>query len=469
MSATNYDVRIILGILVVSILVIFFFFKFAKNWQESLLVLFLLGGTTVYSGIGIAQDAVDKTYIPIFFIFMIFEGIGLFLGFKVFRPKEEPTSFFTPLARSNKIMNAIAILYWGIIVIFLVYPTNHLLDFFTFSVKTDISGVFETRAAKRTNSIVYVLGLLSTMLSVFYYMFLASKSKRVIISLLLLEDYCFIITNGYIGRTELMMLLIRIILVLVIFAPIQFNVDHSIKKEQDDRNDQGDSDNEASNTEKNKLRRLLFLSLILMGGFFLFVPFLVSYQFTRKGIDYAETDYLASLQFIFENEVYYPIFYETTESLKGFIITPLQYLYWFLTLPIPKELVSLPKSIAINNIVSEELTGIFMGESNYVILLISLLGEGILLWGKYLCFIHGLFIGFVWGSIGSCISRYKELVIFQIFFITKTFNMIRGGSQGSISFMVNCFIPFFVISFVSYTLFYKKRLLLNSKPETIRG
>ena len=465
MSATNYDVRIILGIIVVSIFIISFFFKFAKNWQESLLVLFLLGGTTVYSGIGIAQDVVDKTYIPIFFIFMIFEGIGLFLGFKVFKPKGEPTDIFTPLARSNKIMNAAAILYWAIIVFLLVYPTNHLFDFFTFSIKTDISGVFETRAAKRTNSIVYVLGLFSTILSVFYYMFLASKTKKIIIPLLLLEDYCFTVTNGYIGRTELMMLLIRITLVLIIFDPIRYNVNHSVKKELDDRNDHNEK---ASNTDRNKLRRLLFLFLFLLVGFFLFVPFLVSYQFTRKGGEYTETGYLAYLQFIFENEVFYPIFYENTESLKGIIITPLQYLYWFLTLPFPKELVSLPKSIAINNIVSEELTGVLMGESNYVILLISLLGEGILLWGKYLCFIHGLFVGFVWGSIGSYISRYKELVIFQIFFITKTFNMIRGGSQGSISFMVNCFIPFFVISFVLYNLFYKKRLVLNSKPETIQ-
>ena len=80
------------------------------------------------------------------------------------------------------------------------------------------------------------------------------------------------------------------------------------------------------------------------------------------------------------------------------------------------------------------------------------MGEGILLWGKSFCLIHALFLGTVWGAINSFLTKHRELFVFQILFIARTLNMVRGGTQGSMATIINGIIPFVVICYVIFNI-----------------
>lgn len=444
MLNNNYEMNIIIIILLIALVSILFFVSKAKKWQEKIVIIFLLGGTAIYGGIGISMTSVDNSYILSFASFIICEGVGLMLGHKMFETDLiDRRNFITDIASSKDLISFFAIIYWLIILILLVYPTNHIKDLF--SIRIDLNGVIASRIAKRSDVVLYVLGLLSKIASPFYCIFLSKQRNKIIIVFLLLEAYINTAIDGYIGRTAIMMLLIEVILVTFLIN----NAEKSYKKHiifnlPRIKTVRKGSDINTQNTYRIKKAILIFLI-----GFIVAIPFLVSYQYSRQGKSYVGGGFTEAFLFLADSEINYPQYYEACENLKGQVISPLEYLYWFITLPIPKELFSLPGTTSITYTFSSIIRGISFGETGFSVLLTSLLGEGIMIWGKHLCFIHGIFIGLVWGAINSFLTENKELYLYQILFIARTLNMVRGGTQGSISTIINGIIPFVVICFVT--------------------
>lgn len=456
MMNITYEMPIFYLILVLGIAITIYFTSKAEEWQSKLINAFLLVGTTVYSGLGISSRSVDNSYIVFFILFLVFEGMGLKIGESVMRQKGEShhSNAIEIIASTSILITTLAILYWGIIVFLLVYPDNHLGSLF--SVRLDISGVFENRIAKRTNSIVYMLGLVSMLILPFYSMYLAKQSKAKIVCLLFLETYLKTVTDGYIGRTSLMVLIVEIVIILMIINTTQDRRKRVIFRFGNIKI--GNNKNSEEPRESNK--RLNRALVIVIVGFIIAIPFLASYQFTRQGKTFNETGFLGAFKVLLDSEINYPMHYAQAEYLIGSVITPLEYLYWLITLPIPKEIISLPSAISINTEFSSILTGIGYGGRGFSISLVSLMGEGILLWGKYFCFFHGFTLGFLWGVMNGYLSRHKELLIFQIIFIAKTLNMVRGGSQGSIAAMGNSIIPFIIVVYVVHNISKHKRAVV---------
>ncbi len=445
----SYDIRIIALILIIAIVEIIVYVSNAKKWQEKLVIILLLGGTTIYSGIGISMPSVDKSYILIFALFLLFEGFGLHLGHHIFKEKEEQQlDYISYISNSKYLISAMAIIYWIITLILLVYPENHLSSLF--SIRLDITGVIESRISKRTNLVVYTLGLLSKIISPFYCIYLSKQRKSKIIILLLLEAYINTAIDGYIGRTAIMMLLVEVILILLLINSSEKNRKKKYKitlgKHDLTRTGKDKSENQK-NTGRVKQALVVFAV-----GFVIAIPFLVSYQFTRHGQSYSGTGFMDSFFLLFDSEINYPKYYSTCESLTGNVISPIDYAYWFLTLPIPKELFSLPSATTITYSFSSMVRGISFGQQGFSVLLTSLMGEGILLWGKSFCLIHALFLGTVWGAINSFLTKHRELFVFQILFIARTLNMVRGGTQGSMATIINGIIPFVVICYVIFNI-----------------
>ena len=446
MLSGSYDIRIIAVILIIAIAEIIVFVSNAKKWQEKIVIILLLGGTTIYSGIGISMPSVDKTYILIFTLFIFFEGIGLHFGHRLFKEKEEEQrDYISFISSSKNLIVAMAVTYWLITLILLVYPENHLGSLF--SIRLDITGVIESRISKRTNIVVYVLGLFSKIISPFYCIYLSKQRKIKIIILLLLETYINTAIDGYIGRTALMMLLVEVILILLLInnsretSARRFRITFG----KHDFTHSNDKSENQKNTGRVKQALVIFAI-----GFVVAIPFLVSYQFTRHGQSYSGTSFIDSFFLLFDSEINDPKFYATCESLTGDVINPLEYAYWFVTLPIPKELFSLPSATTITYSFSSSVRGISFGQQGFSVLLTSLLGEGILLWGKSFCIIHALFLSIVWGGINSFLTKHKELFVFQILFIARTLNMVRGGTQGSMATIINGIVPFVIICYVIY-------------------
>ena len=121
MSISNYDMTVFYFVLILGIVVSIVFIKKTKEWQNKMIYAFLIGGTTIYSGLGIAAISVDNSYIMVFLLFIIFEGIGLSFGFRTLRNKKESprTDAIEKISNSNLFINAIAIAYWLIIIVLL--------------------------------------------------------------------------------------------------------------------------------------------------------------------------------------------------------------------------------------------------------------------------------------------------------------------------------------------------------------
>lgn len=441
-----YELKVILLILILASIITVITLRKAKTWQEKAQTLLLLFGTTIYSGLGIANNDVDNSYIVPFLFFLVAMAFGIIAGYRVFEPK---TDFEDRLERrqtsldrfiNNKtLINAFAIIFWIIVLARLVYPVNCLPNLFSFSV--DIHGVFENHIAQRSNMITYILSFLSLIMFPGYCVFLFSQKPWMIVVLLALQQYLDAVTDGYIGRTAIIVLIVQCIFVLTSKSTIRKG---EKRHNMVNRSKCAVHNESSSQKEINKhWKKTIFICCVT---FVALMPFFFDYISIRTGAGTSSGSFIEKCLSLIESEIYYPMHYARTESLVHEVITPLQYLYWFITLPIPKQLISfLPTAIALNFKYSSIISGRAYASSGYSVSLVSLLGEGFLLWGRTFAFFHGLFIGFVWGGVCAYCHRYRKLEIYQIWIIAKTLNLVRGGSQGSISSVINTLIPFLLM------------------------
>ncbi len=172
------------------------------------------------------------------------------------------------------------------------------------------------------------------------------------------------------------------------------------------------------------------LAAVRQGGSF-------SISFTNMG---------ESLYSLLQSECSYPQFYDTCSTMTNPVLTVSFFVYLALVV-IPSQAYALIGLQAPNlpYLMTEVVLGMSFGDSGYYILLPSVLGEAIILFGRYFAWIYGIFYALLIVWFLHILSREESLKYLKLFFMLDFFRQFRGGSQYVLSSWLTTIIPFAVI------------------------
>ena len=424
--AVSFWVLIYVGI--VGILAILAIFGALHNAIEKTCIVLFIIAHAFYSGVGIARADTEDFYLIHYTIFMICLVAGLRIGFFLKKNKVASplaVSMETELIRIAKIGT---IVYFVIAVLSLLYPQNRITNLFRIAINID--NIFERRVAYKSDMISYALYTIKIVLLPLVYIHMSRARSGLKVALTIFAVlYLDVAQLGYIGRSGLLSQLFVLCGCVIIHRYDRWS---GIVKEE----------KRVDNSEADKrmwkgIRRLILVVIVCL---ILGMPLLQDFTAYRNGRS-ASSDTSGSIRKLLTVETGFPNHYaycleyhEDSEKAVHFSLG--RYMNWIATLPIPK-LISSSEAININYRFSEFRTGNMYGSQYFYVLLPSLLGEGLLMYGSHFFWVHGLFLGFLIAVVIRFLSSVRSLRFWAVYIALSIVLMARGGSQGAISVIVN--------------------------------
>lgn len=426
---SGLDITIVIAVIIITIAMFLGTKIIIADSYVKLSIYFFVIGFCIYSGIGIAYSTVDNYYILQYGLFLFLFIIGAYFSTRIINsmPVKKHKIIF-----DDGLIKLVAVFFWALMFIKLVYPVNHIPNLFNPTIT--VVDIFERKES--VTVFTYIVDRLLLVIRPIYYIYLYKKcSVRKTAFLMALEVYVGIAINGYIARSGFISQVIFIILSVISKSGRKDEKNISIEKREE--------------KEKRTILKKYRKAIIIIGLMFVIsMPLLFEYQYYRLGYSSGSSlstidkiDSLLSVEFSF------PSWFGNCERIYNWK-NGIEYLKWFVTLIIPKRLFGNTDVILINNILSTDITGIVYGDSSFNMYLPGILGEGIIIYGRWLACIHGLFLGFVSSLIIGICSRYKEMRIWVLYLVVNVLLMCRGGSQGTISLFINGSILIFILSFL---------------------
>ena len=432
-SSINIGRLIILGLF--SLGCLWAVIKFTYTGIQKMYYIFSIVGIVIYSGISTTYNNLCDEY---FFSYLIFHAcytaamifaIRIHLVIKkrrlllVYRVKEYERSLYLKQSISSeklisdRVLKVCVLLFFSYYFIQLIYPEFRLSDLFRIGLSID--DIFSRRSDLRGNLIYqlfYYVNLFTVaFLFIFAYRKYRQKKCAAVIILFLLWYYLQMVTLGYMSRNEM--------LIVIAFIVILF-------------------DNRKW-AELKITPRLVITGLVIA---ILMLPFLNAYELLRMGISARRSDVWNALGELLEKETTYGRYYDFCASNSEEILI-LRYLVWFITLPLPSVIFGSIKEFGLstNTYFTVLYTGVQEGASNYSVILPSIFGESLMIWGRNAYWVEALLVGFFVGKFCVCMERNEELSLLNVYFAVNMFIMGRGGSEAVIANMVNYMVMYLII------------------------
>lgn len=408
-------------VLVAVLLVTFFISSLAyftaRTPIQKMYIIFLSIAIIVYSGIGLSYNDFGRGYTIKFFIFYLF--IFLTIAF-IFNLKLTKKSIIVKKYLSNRLLLFFVIGFYFVYFVRLVYPEFQLLNLIKPPIPT-IQDIFNRMSAQRSAPLLEVIRLVSIISFPFFMIFLQRKmfqgKWKLVISLIVIWIYLEYVSLGYISRYEIMLYIFFIFLIFV-------NRDkkyYSINK-----------------------RNIMFMGIILLS----LSPFLLAYELFRLGVINTDINIVDSITNLIFKETDYARYYEASANMHQSNLWA-KYFYWIATLPIPSAIAGPLKDnlFLINKYFTETYTGIYYGDIGYSVILPSIFGESLILYGKHFFWIHGIFLGMFFGLVCRMFEKNKELSLLNVYFAVQLIAIGRGGTSGIIGSIVNHMIFYIAITY----------------------
>lgn len=425
----NFDFPVVVFIIVFSLSVCLVCNLILKSRMERLLITICIVGLSIYSGIGIGLDYVSNKYIFTYIWFILAFALTLVIILRI-KPNTISIDATDTFSRLNFIIVLFGVIYILIPVLRLIYPEFRLFELFS-SVEYRISSAkLFARYARQTDLFYSVTEWTTALTRPFYFLLLFRLRKKpwLFITLLVFPIYAGYVFEGYINRSTISMWLAFIILYLYI--------------------------------EKYINRRMLVI-IVAFGSIFLIQMSYILFQFRSGGQINFDVGFFDMLSRIIGSEVNYPQYYEIANSgLSG--LTPVSYLKWLVFLPIPNIILgSTPMSL--NQVFTYMVRGTDVGDYDYYIVLPSIMGEGIMLYGDSYSWIHAILIALIIGVFINYIKNVRELKYWYLFIVLWLLLGFRGGSQAVIAQLINSSILLIIVYFItSITRSGKNKPILKS-------
>jgi len=397
---------------------------------------FSVVGITVYSGISTVLNGLcDKYFIP-YLIFLAaytfsfvlairfsFKGMNGLIGvvdkssnasLKKSLHSMDDSRFYIP----DTILKVGLVLFFSYYFVQLTYPEFRLLDIF--NLQNSIDDIFLKRERLRGNTVyqVFYYFNLMSIVPVFIYSYKKFRKGMWWIPIIIwgLWWYLQIVVLGYFSRNEMLVVLAFLVLIF-------------------------------DNRKRDEIEFSARLIVVGIIGLLMMIPFLNSYELTRMGVAAKKEGVLEALKDLMIKETTYGKYYDFCASYNDSFLV-LKYIIWLLTLPLPSAIFGTIKSFGLetNTLFTVAYTGIRQGSPNYSVILPSIFGESLLIYGKNLYWIHPIFLGFFFGAFCKRLEKNRDFTLLNLYFAVTTFILGRGGSEAVIASMVNYMVIFFIIS-----------------------
>jgi len=399
------------------------FFATRENAVHKYMLFLFLGGFTVYSGIGIVlyRDTDQWLYLLEFSLFCL-----LFIATGLYSMNHQASMALSSL--DNVVNNHTIIMT----VLALIYPLTFLYPFFAESISLhELFNVrmlfinyaatpFALRLSRRADPIyVIVTNQIRSISAPFFYLYLYKLRKKPVrfILLYVIPINLKMVADGYLSRNNMA--------VYATFLVVYLIMEGYLSK---------------------KLAILLGTCAI---------PVVLS-MFTvlanvRQGgtLSFSFAEIKTNIQSLIESECSFPVYYDYCAAMTSFSQTVNFFIYMAIVC-IPSALYSLI-GFEVPNLAysfTETVLGMGYGARDYYIVLPSVLGEAIILFGTEFAWIYAGFYGLIVHWFLRVLSSYDELKYLRLFFMLDFFRQFRGGSQYVLSSWMTMLLPMIVIVFI---------------------
>lgn len=409
------------------------FFYVSRNIKDRVYRYFyylFLSGFSIYSGFGIfteyekiQENAFLYLLQFILFIVLFFLGSQVICKYRVhFYMKD------LDLISSNTFIYVLAIIYICTFIYKCIFSGVSITDFFHINdlFTNYTSTPFATRVS-RNNNVVYTIitNQISSITMPFFYIALYNIRKKHLKFIIL---YCIpiilsLLADKYLSRNK--------IAVYLVFIFIFFIEEELISK------------------------RVAKIIVCIAVPTLLFIMALL--ENIRSGFSF-NGNFGSTIKEMISSEMGYPQYYDACAS-KSKDVSVINFLIYIVIVCIPSQIYKI-FGFTIPNLAysfTEEILGLSYGQSNnYYILLPSVLGEAIMLFGKYFAFVYG----FIYGALSTwflkILKEHRCLKYLMIYYLLDFFRQFRGGSQYVISVWETQLIPLIIIIAIYITVVKKR-------------
>jgi len=404
----------------------------AKSEIEKLYILFLSVTIVIYSGLGICYEQIGNIYL---FKFLIFYTCTILSTALVFRVKSIPNNilikgnFNISNIVSFPTLNVLVFSFFLVYIVRLIYPNFQLWKIFN-PPTLDISNIFNRMDEQRSLPILELVRLINIFSFPFFMIYLQRKKNilkwKSVILFILLWIYLEFISLGYISRYELVLYFLFIFIIIINRNKTFYTIN------------------------KTHMILLVIIFVILM-------PFFLSYESLRTGNSAASMNFVDSSMTLIFKETGYAKYYESASNMHQNGLWA-RYLFWMITLPIPNIFAGPIKKtqFLVNRDFSEYYRGVSYGTQGYSVILPSIFGEALILYGVKYYWIHGIFIGIFIGLVCKNIEKNPELRLLNLYFAIRVLAMGRGGTTGIIGMIINSMTVYIIIMVLMKIIYVKK-------------
>lgn len=405
-----------------------------------------------YSCIGIYTNNIDESFYVSYIVSMITMNVFFVIGNHTYNAIYEKRTLSgvngitvrynnstnkidrinDTLTQKSSIIRVLAIVYILIRASELFYPEFSLKYLFT-GPNLLYGNLLETTRANYHTIFGHLLSTIKTLLLPFAYMYISTKSNKIVLCYFAFDLICVYLTgHASIGRLTV----IQVLIVMSLFF-------YSKSKNQ---------------AERARNRIIVIVVCILSFMIYVFL------QNIRSGnvISFSSINPIEAIKSFAKSEFFYPRNYPMAQELyeKGAYKSSTFWL-WLITLPIPKAFLTIPGVDETTSAIYRVFSYYYFGGHWYYEpgiggMLISVLGDGIMVYGKYLSFIIMIPFAFFLSFYLSFLRRlkYGKLLYYTTFF--QFVVSFRPGVQYALT-KINSFVAIVLIIFLI------RRIRTNSK------
>lgn len=393
-----------------------------NNGHKTLSYLFL-AGFNIYSGFGIFLFSIDHLYL----YFANFCLLSLAFFFTIYRSQNMHTKALSGLESFLEKHRILIIVFAVIYVVTFIYPL--FLGKITVSEFFNIKEVFENYRAtpfsvrlERKSNFLYsiIVNQLRSITRPFFYLYLYNiKDKHILFIIsFILPIYCMTIADGYLSRNNIAVYFAFVILYLI-----------------------------DINLLSKKFALVISCAAL---PFVLALFYVLANVRLGNGFVFSINSLWENVSSIIETECGFPKNYDLCASLSS-SISAVNYIIYIFIVCIPSQFYSLFGFSTPNLAYSftEAFLGLTYGSNNYYIVLPSVLGEALMLFGDGFAWIYGFIYGACVTWFFRVLKSCSELRYLYLFFLLDFLRQFRGGSQYVISAWMTTLIPFIIIVFLT--------------------
>ena len=414
---------IFLQVLIVGTVVIFlaisYFLK--KDFLDKILLYTTIFGSVFFTAFGILSKEVDNSsYIMYYILFLIcLNGTVIYCIGTRPSTKEKGGRIAQIIKANEKLFNALGVIALLLQLSMLIYPEFKIMNLFSFGGYAFDPNHFRNKIALDSNTLYRIIAALRVASTPFFFIWLYNirKDRLKVILIYLFYEYISYVDDFYIGRSEI----ISICVFLWIFL-----------------------------YEENVLSRKVLMGSIIPAGIIMIVMTSALFNIrTNKDVSESITSFSESIKSIIEQETNTQQYLDVCNSAAE----ELSFGKMFISI-IQAPIMFLPDVDfpVLSYEFTERLLGMEYGDDNYYIVLPCAYGEGVMVLGKGLSWLYGLFIGVFISIVYRILRKAPQFKFWLIFLLIEYVKAFRGGIQTFVIYVWNSsFVLIILLTFLSIT------------------